>query len=70
MDGLPRKERERLHGEAVVEHFRGDRTKGQMDLETYFYGPEDQRSSHPPPASPDRHWLWRLVRRIAWGRWD
>lgn len=70
MTGIPSDERQRLHGEAVVEHFRGDRTKGQMDLETYFYGPEDQPTPHPAPERPRQHWLWRFVRRIAWGRWN
>jgi hypothetical protein len=54
-----------------VEYVRGDRTRGQMDLETYFYGPDDQPSSHlHAPAKRKQHWLWRFVRRIAWGRWD
>jgi hypothetical protein len=42
-----------------------------MDLDSYFYGPDDQQSAHAhPPASRKQHRLWRVVRRIAWGRWD
>ncbi len=71
MTNIPPDERQRLHAESIVEYVRGDRTKGQMDLESYFYGPDDQPSSHPhPPAKPRQHWLWRFVRRVAWGRGD
>jgi hypothetical protein len=71
MTNIPSHERQRLYAEAIVEYTRGDRTKSQMDFESYHYGPESQPSPHPhPPAERKQHWLWSLVRRIAWGRWD
>ena len=71
MTDIPRAERQRLHAEAITEYTRGDRTKGQLDLESYLYGPDDQPSPQPhQPAERKQPWIWRLVRRIAWGRWD
>ncbi len=47
MTDIPRDDRQRLHAEAIAEYTCGDRTTGQLDLETYLYGPDDQPSPHP-----------------------
>jgi hypothetical protein len=65
---IPPDEHQRLHAEAIVEDMPGHRTKGQLDIESYHFGPEDVASTHsrlPAKRKPELALTLRPPRRLG-----